>query len=123
MVSHPSSIIYFSLDASSATIICDKWISGDDFCVPISSLYSLDWDLFIFNEVFIAHVKLLLLTQSMLLSHPGTSIYSTDNIPYVNIPLTRALDRFTRKRTVRLQTDRPVTSLPSVSRDVIHKEN
>ena len=46
-----------------------------------------------------------------------------ENIMYVNILLTRALDRFTRKQTVRLQTDRPVTSVPSVSHDVIRKDN
>ena len=46
-----------------------------------------------------------------------------NNITYVNIPLTRALDRFTREQTVRLQTDRLITSVPSVSRDVMHREN
>ena len=46
MVSHPSSLISLFLDASSKTVLCDKWISGDDLCVAISNLYSLDKDVF-----------------------------------------------------------------------------
>ena len=46
MASPPSSLISLFLEASSKTVLCDKWICGDDLCVAISSLFSLEKDVF-----------------------------------------------------------------------------
>ena len=51
MVINHSGVISIFLKASSETILCDKWIKGEDLCVIASNLYNLEKDHFIMKKL------------------------------------------------------------------------